>query len=113
MNIIFVCSQNKLRSPTAENIYQGYKNINVRSAGLNNDAEVRINCEDVKWADIVFLMEQRHKNKLMKLFRNEIKNQKLIVLSIPDEYEYMDQELVEIIKRRVKKYLPVLTDQKI
>ena len=103
--LLFICSQNKLRSPTAENVFSEYQKFDVRSAGLNNDAENVLSSEDIEWADYIFLMEGTHKNKLLKKFKKYIKNQKIIVLNIPDIYDYMDQRLIKILKEKVRKYL--------
>ena len=104
-NFLFICSQNKLRSPTAENVFCTYDNLNVRSAGLNHDAENKISSEDLLWAEYIFLMEKAQKNKLLIKYKEFIKNQKIIVLNIPDVYDYMDEDLIRELKRKVKKYL--------
>ncbi len=103
--LLFICSQNKLRSPTAESVFFDYEGWEVRSAGLNNNAEIPLSVEDVVWAEYIFVMEQTHKKKLKKKFREHIKNQHVICLGIPDNYEYMDRELVEIFKRSVPKFV--------
>ena len=103
--ILFVCSQNKLRSPTAEAVFCNEPELEVRSAGLNNDAEVPLGIEDVEWADIIFVMEQTHKKKIRKKFKPFLNSQKVICLGIPDIYEYMDPELIKILKKNVPQFL--------
>lgn len=103
--ILFICSQNKLRSPTAEAIFSNREGWEVRSAGLNNDAEIPLGIEDVSWADYIFVMEQTHKKKLKKKFREYIKDQHIICLGIPDDYDYMDQELIVILNNKVPKFI--------
>ncbi len=103
--ILFICSQNKLRSPTAETVFSNNPKWEVHSAGLNNNAEVPLGLEDVLWADYIFVMEKRHITKLKRAFRSELKNQKIICLNIPDNYAYMDEELVKILKNSVPKYV--------
>ena len=104
-NILFLCSQNKLRSPTAESIFCDIDGWDVRSAGLNTGAEVYISTEDVEWADIIFVMEQAHKKKLKKKFREQIKNQSIICLGIPDDYDFMDDKLIKILKDKVPQFV--------
>ena len=104
-NILFVCSQNKLRSPTAEAVFSELEGFDVRSAGLNNDAEIHLCIEDVLWADCIFVMEQAHKRKLRKRFKEHLTNQKLICLGIPDNYDYMDSELIKILKKGVPQFI--------
>ncbi len=103
--ILFVCSQNKLRSPTGEAVFANTDGVSVRSAGLNNDAEMPLGAEDVAWADIIFVMEQTHKKKLKTRFREHLKNQRVVCLGIPDNYEYMQPELVEIFTSDVSQFI--------
>lgn len=103
--ILFICSQNKLRSPTGEAVFGDEPGIEARSAGLNHDAEIPLGAEDIEWADVIFVMEQTHKRKLRKKFRDSLKNQKLVCLGIPDDYEYMQPELVDLFKQHIPKFI--------
>lgn len=105
-NILFVCSQNKLRSPTAEQIFSGRADIAVSSAGTNNDAENPIGDELIAWADCIFVMERQHRNKLQKRFRSVIKDKPIICLGIPDDYDFMDPELVRLLEMKMSRHLP-------
>ena len=104
-NILFICSQNKLRSPTAEAVFAGIPGIEVDSAGLNNDAVVPLSPEQVVWADMIFVMENEHRNKLNRKFKRHLNGQRVIVLGIPDEYDYMDPALVQLLKVKVAPFL--------
>ena len=103
--ILFICSQNKLRSPTAEAVFAGTPGIEVDSAGLNNDAVVPLSPEQVAWADMIFVMEQEHRSKLNRKFKRHLNGQRVIVLGIPDEYDYMDPVLVQLLKVKVAPFL--------
>lgn len=103
---LFVCSQNKLRSPTAEQIFSTRADIEVSSAGTNNDAENPIDAEQVEWADVIVVMEKHHRNKLQKHFYSALKSKRLVVLNIPDEYEFMDEGLIKLLKAKMLRYLP-------
>ncbi len=94
MNLLFVCTKNQWRSPTAETIYKDYPNLNVRSAGISSSARRVINLADIQWAKLIFVMENKHKHYINQQFRNQLKETKIIVLDIPDEYQYMNAELV-------------------
>lgn len=100
-NVLFLCSQNRLRSPTAETIFSGIEGFDVQSAGLNNDATIPVKAEHIEWADYIFVMEKSHRNKLQKKFRRFLNNQRVICLDIPDEYEYMDEGLIKLLRQRV------------
>ena len=105
INILFVCSENKLRSVTAEAVFAGHPNVSAISAGTNSDAETTVTGDLIEWADIVLVMEKSHKNKVAKKFKNLLKDKKLAVLDIPDNYDVMDEELVATLKARVPRYL--------
>jgi predicted protein tyrosine phosphatase len=104
--LLFICSQNKLRSPTAEAIFADYAGIEVDSAGLNNDAVVPLSDEQIEWADIVIVMEKAHRNRLNTKFKHALSGKRIAVLNIPDEYEFMDEDLIRILKLRCQPYLP-------
>lgn len=99
--VLFLCSKNKLRSPTAETIFSNVEGWEVYSAGVSNDAEVHVSLEDIEWADYIFVMEKAHKKKLSSKFGSAINSQSVISLDIPDNYEYMDNELIKILKEKV------------
>ena len=104
-NVLFVCSQNRLRSPTAENIFANHSGISVSSAGTNSDADNPLSRELVAWADIIFVMEKAHRNKLQKKYRADLKTARIICLDIPDEYAFMDEGLIRLLRTKVGRYL--------
>jgi len=104
--LLFLCSQNKLRSPTAQAIFANYEGIEVDAAGLNNDAEVPLSEEQIEWADTILVMEKAHRNRLNKKFRHVLAGKRIAVLGIPDDYDFMDKELIRILKLRCRPYLP-------
>ncbi len=104
-NVLFVCSQNKLRSPTAEQVFADWPGIEASSAGTNNDAENPLSSEQVEWADIVFVMEKAHRNKVQAKYRSALKGKRLICLNIPDDYDFMDPVLIQLLKAKVPQHL--------
>lgn len=104
--ILFLCSQNKLRSPTAEAVFAGYPGVEVDSAGLNNDAIVPVSREQLEWADVILVMETAHRNRLTRKFHSSLAGKRIAVLNIPDNYECMDPELIALLKSRCLPYLP-------
>ena len=105
MNLLFICSRNQWRSPTAEEIYKNHSGIQVRSAGTSDSARIKLNAKTILWADIIFVMEKKHKQIIQERFGSELKHQKIIILDIPDEYQFMDPELIEEISAKVDAYL--------
>jgi predicted protein tyrosine phosphatase len=100
-NVLFICSRNQWRSPTAEQIWRKHPLLSVRSAGTSPSARRTISEDDVRWADVIFVMEEKHKSRLVAEFTSLIKNKPVHVLDIPDEYKYMDPELVEQLEQSV------------
>lgn len=103
--VLFICSGNKDRSPTAEHLFSSYSSIDVSSACTRPDADERVSSEQVLWADIIFVMENRHRKALMDTFPNEMKDKKIINLEIPDNYVFMDEKLVAVLKQKVERHL--------
>lgn len=104
-NILFVCSQNKLRSPTAEQVFSSWPDIEVSSAGTNHDAENPLSGELIEWADIIFVMERQHRSKIQAKYRSSLKDKRLICLNIPDDYAFMDEALVTLLEDKVPRHL--------
>ena len=105
MNILFVCSRNKWRSPTAESIYKNYSGVNVKSAGTEPSARIKLNSKIIEWADYIFVKEMKHKQRMCANFPAETNDKCIIILNIPDEFQYMDPDLIEEIKTKVDEYI--------
>lgn len=101
MNILFVCSRNQWRSPTAEKIFSRRTGLAVRSAGTSRNARRRITVNDLRWADIILVMEQKHKSRIQAEYRDEVRYKNLQVLDIPDDFRYMNPDLIEILEGKV------------
>lgn len=99
-HVLFICSQNRLRSPTAEQVFSGREGFEVASAGLNPEAETPISSDLLEWADVIFVMERAHRNKLSKKFKAHLKDKRVICLDIPDEFEFMDPALVRLLEAK-------------
>lgn len=105
MQILFVCSQNHLRSLTAETIFDGMNGHQVRSAGTEEGARIRVTGGHIGWADIIFIMEKRHLHRLEKKFREELSGKRVVCLHIPDDYKYMDEALIDRLRGGVEPYV--------
>jgi predicted protein tyrosine phosphatase len=105
MNILFVCSRNKWRSRTAETIFKNNHEHEIRSAGTATDARIKVNEKLINWAELIFVMEKRHKQLLKEKFNESLAEKQIIVLDIQDNYRYMDEELIEVLKTSVSPYL--------
>ena len=108
MNLLFVCSMNKWRSPTAEAIFKNHPVYHAKSAGVSESARTRISEKLITWADQIFVMEKEHKRRIMDRYGASLHDKPIIVLDIADDYQYMDPELIEVIKLSVRPYLEQL-----
>ena len=104
-NVLFLCSANRLRSPTAEHVFANWPNIETDSAGLDASASVVLSSEQLKWADIIFVMENRQRNRLSKKYKKHLNGQRVITLGIPDDYEYMDPVLIKLLEAKAGPFL--------
>jgi predicted protein tyrosine phosphatase len=105
VNVLFICSRNQWRSPTAEKIFQKEAGHRFRSAGTSESARIKVSAKLLEWADLVLVMEKKHKQMLLSRFGGLARDKDIQVLDIPDEYQYMDEELVEILEVSVTPYL--------
>ncbi|MGL4637028.1 MAG: low molecular weight protein tyrosine phosphatase family protein [Beijerinckiaceae bacterium] len=104
-SVLFLCARNRLRSPTAENIFSHLRGFEVSSAGINSDADNPVTGEMIEEADIIFVMEKSHRQKLQKRFQRYLRKARVICLDIPDEYEFMDPQLVDLLNKKVTPHL--------
>ncbi|MFA6207857.1 MAG: hypothetical protein WC714_00370 [Candidatus Obscuribacterales bacterium] len=105
--ILFVCSQNKWRSLTAERIYEGFSQYQVRSAGTAPGARVRVTEGHIGWADWIFVMEKKHLQVLTGKYSDRLADKKVVCLHIPDHYQFMDIELIKLLKNRLGHHIDV------
>lgn len=103
-NILVVCGKNKRRSRTAEHLFKNDARFAIRSAGLSPKSEHKISEKDLHWADLVLVMENEHRAKIRDLFKHQ-NLPEIKVLRIPDEYAFMDDELIDILRVRINEVL--------
>jgi len=103
--VLFVCTANIDRSPTAEDLLKNVEGFEVQSAGVWFNARRRISKELIDWADIIFVMEDFHKEVIMTLKPDADK--KIVVLNIPDIYLRNDPELINILKVKLAEFLKI------
>lgn len=102
--VLFLCSRNRLRSPTAEQVFGDWPGIEVASAGLSSDADEPCTAELVEWADLIFVMEKSHRRKLARQF-GRLVTARVVCLDIPDDHDFMAPALVGLLRARVPRHL--------
>jgi len=112
LKVLFVCSKNQWRSPTAERLWRRDARFAVRSAGTSAGAAHVISWDDIAWADVIFVMEEKHKQRVLAVYGQQGSKPNIVVLDIPDEYRFMSHELVELLTEQVTPLLDSLVQQK-
>ena len=102
MKLLFVCTGNVDRSPTAEHLFDKDETVIAKSAGVSVGATVPLTKELMEWADVVFVMEWKHEKAALKIAPSCWK--KLEVLGIPDKYYFGQPELISLLKERLASY---------
>lgn len=101
MNVLFVCSRNKWRSPTAEKLFDGRDGLSARSAGTAASARIKVTEKLIRWADVILAMEKEHKARLIENFGPALDGKPIEILDIEDDYRYMDPELIAMLESTV------------
>jgi predicted protein tyrosine phosphatase len=105
MRLLFICSQNKWRSLTAERLFDEHPHHEARSAGTEPGARVRVTAGHLGWAETIFVMERRHADRLREKFGNELRGKPLVVLRIPDKYPFGDARLIALLREKLAAHL--------
>jgi len=103
--VLFLCSRNRLRSPTAEQVFGTCPGLEVDSAGLADDAEAVLTAEQLDWADLIVVMEASHRRRLQARHRTRLKGKRVVCLDIPDNYTFMQPELIALLLKKVEPLL--------
>ena len=106
-NILFVCAQNRIRSYTAEKMFADSNHYRIRSRGVASDARIPLSEDDIDWADVIFVMEKNHRNRIVKRFREKAKSKTIICLYVDDIYEPMEESLIAELRLKLSSYLDI------
>ena len=86
-------------------MFKNHPVYNARSAGTSDKARVKVNEKLIDWADVVFVMERKHRDILKHGFASALAGKELVVLDIEDNYQFNDPELVAILQDALREYL--------
>ena len=106
--VLFVCSRNRRRSLTAETVFKAEPAWEVRSAGTEESARIKVTAGHLGWADVIVVMEKRHKERLRQKFPEEFAAKPCVCLFIADDYEYLDPTLVGILREKMREHFPAM-----
>lgn len=94
-----------MRSPTAKQVFASWEGVDTDSAGLHPSAAVVLSPEQIKWADVIIVMEPRHRTQLSKNYRKHLKGKRVICIDVPDKYRFMDPALVSLLEAKAGPFL--------
>jgi predicted protein tyrosine phosphatase len=105
MNVLFLCGKARQRSPTAADLVVGWPGIRADFAGLSHDADEKLSQEQVLWADLICVMETRQAKRLRALFAKDLRDKRVVVLNIPDDFTHLQPELVALLTPKLRALL--------
>jgi len=86
-------------------VFSAWPGVETDSAGLALDAVTPLEPDQIKWAEVLFVMERKHKTKLTKKFGRHLNGKRIVCLDIPDKYGFMDPELVALLQKKVGAFM--------
>lgn len=104
-NILFICGKARKRSPSAAAIVADKFGVQTDFAGISADSDECVSSEKLDWADTVAVMEKAHLARLKRQMSASLKGKKLVCLDILDDFEFMQQELIELVVKRIARVL--------
>lgn len=107
VHLLFICSRNKWRSRTAEELYRDLPGYEARSAGTEPGSRRRVDAGLLGWADLIFVMEAKHRDYLQARFPEALTDKRVICLRIPDDFTYNDPDLIDLLKASLSRYISV------
>lgn len=103
--LLFICSENRLWSATAEVVFSVYGGVEAIGAGTNKDAVTPVSVDLIEWADSILVMETMHRNKISAKYKKLLKGKHVVVLDIPDNYQRVQPELIQLLETKASKYI--------
>ena len=94
-----------MRSLTAEKLFAGVPGYQARSAGTQLEARIVVTEGHIGWADMIFVMEKSHLNKLRAKFAETLEGKPVVALHISDDYEFMQPELIDELRFKLAPYV--------
>ena len=104
--VLFLCGKARARSPTAAALAAELPGVDADYAGISTDADEPLSADHIDWADLICVMERRHKKRLSDRFAARLRDKRVICLDIPDRYAFMDDALIARLRPALRRHLP-------
>ncbi|MEM7528371.1 MAG: phosphotyrosine protein phosphatase [Pseudomonadota bacterium] len=105
MRALFICGKARSRSPTAAQVFAEWPGVRTDFGGVSRDADDALSRDQIDWADLIMVMEQRHITRLNERFGKALAGRRIVNLRVPDRYRFMDGALVTLLEERAGPYL--------
>lgn len=105
MRILFVCSSNLIRSPTAEHHFSDRAGIETLSAGVGSDAIRPLTAELVTWADLILTMESSYADNVRERFADELGDTPVESLDVPDRFKRNEAKLIALLEEKCARWV--------
>ncbi|MGF1501369.1 MAG: low molecular weight protein tyrosine phosphatase family protein [Paracoccaceae bacterium] len=102
---LFVCGKGRSRSPTAAQVFAEWDGVATDFGGLSCDADDALSRDQIEWASLILVMEQRHRIRLSERFGAALAGRQIVDLRVPDTYTFMQPELVALLVERAGPHL--------
>ena len=86
-------------------MFKNHPRYDARSAGTSDSARIKVTAGHLAWADLIFCMERKHADLLRQRFPEEIAGKPLVTLRIPDDFQFMDPELIALLRTELAAHL--------
>lgn len=104
--LLFVCTGNSDRSPTAEKLFDDHDHYTARSCGIAPLAHIPVSDELIEWSDYIICMEVPHRFVLLNRYP-AAQSKPFFVLAIPDLYQKDEPELVEKLREKLREVVGI------
>jgi len=102
MKLLFVCNLGRNRSKTAAELLQ--KKHETKYAGILSESNP-LTEDIIRWADKIFCMTKDQYEYIQREFPDLYFRKDIVILNIDDVYYFEQDELIDILKERLRDYL--------
>jgi predicted protein tyrosine phosphatase len=86
-------------------LFRDHPCYETRSAGTENGARIKVTACHIGWADMIFCMEKKHAARVKERFASDLGDKPLIVLRIPDDFQFMNPALLDLLRSELAAHL--------